>query len=185
MELTQLWLPILLSSVFVFLASSIMWMALPHHKADIKVLPDEKALTEPLAKLNLPPGTYMWPNCQSGESQSSPKFKARMDAGPWGSINILGCKPNFGANLALVFLFYLVVSVCVAYITSRSLAAGASCESVFWIACPTAILAYCAGGIPGAFFMGKPKRFMVTDFIDGVVHGLITAATFGWLWPAA
>ena len=66
MELTQLWLPIVLSAVFVFLASSIIWMALPYHKADIKVLPDEKALTEPLAKLNLPPGTYMWLNCGSG-----------------------------------------------------------------------------------------------------------------------
>ena len=173
MELTQLWLPILLSSVFVFLASSIMWMALPHHKADIKVLPDEKALTEQLGKLDLPPGTYMWPNCGSGESQSSPEFTARMDAGPWGSINILGCKPNFAANLALVFLFYLVVSVCVAYIMTRSLAAGASCESLFSVAGPTAILAYCAGGIPGAFFMGKPKRFMFTDFIDGNNRGII------------
>ncbi len=107
------------------------------------------------------------------------------DAGPWGSINILGCKPNFGANLGLTFVFNLVVGVCVAYITSQSRAAGASCESVFWVAGPTAILAYCAGGIPGAFFMGKPTRFMFTDFIDGLVFGLITAATFGWLWPAA
>ena len=160
-------------------------MALPYHKADIKVLPDEKALTEQLGNLNISPGTYMWPNCGSGESQNSPEFKARMDAGPWGSINILGCKPNFGANLGLVFLFYLVVGVCVAYITSQSQAAGAECASVFQIACATAILAYCAGGIPGAFFMGKPKRFMFTDFIDGVVYGLITAATFAWLWPAA
>ena len=185
MELTQLWLPIVLSAVFVFLASSIIWMALPYHKADIKVLPDEKALTEPLAKLDLPPGTYMWPNCGSGESQNSPEFKARWDVGPWGSINILGCKPNFGANLGLVFVFYLVVGVCVAYITSQSQAAGAECASVFQVACATAILAYCAGGIAGAFFMGKPKRFMFTDFIDGVVYGLITAATFAWLWPAA
>ena len=185
MDLTQLWPPILLSSVFVFLASSIMWMALPHHKADIKVLPDEKALTEQLAKLDIPAGTYMWPNCGSGESQNSPEFKARMDAGPWGSINIIGCKPNFGANLGLVFLFYLVVGVCVAYITSQVCVAGASCGSVFQVACATAILAYCAGGIPGGFFMGKPKRFMFTDFIDGVVYGLITAATFAWLWPAA
>ena len=78
-----------------------------------------------------------------------------------------------------------MVGVFVAYITSQSQAAGAECASVFQIACATAILAYCAGGIPGAFFMGKPKRFMFTDFIDGVVYGLITAATFAWLWPAA
>ncbi len=185
MELTQLWLPVVLSAVFVFIASSIIWMALPYHKADIKVLPDEKALTEPLAKLNLPPGTYMWPNCGSGESQGSAEFKARWDAGPWGSINVLSCKPNFGANLGLTFAFDLVVAACVAYIASQSCEAGASWESVFPVACVTAILAFCAGGIPGAIFMGKPKRFMFTDFFDGVVYGLITAATLAWLWPAA
>ncbi len=41
--LVQFWLPILASAVVVFLASSIAWMVLPHHKKDVKTLPDEKA----------------------------------------------------------------------------------------------------------------------------------------------
>ncbi len=39
--LSALWLPILLSAVIVFVASSIMHMALPYHRNDYKKLPDE------------------------------------------------------------------------------------------------------------------------------------------------
>ena len=41
--LTTLWLPILLSTVFVFIASNILHMAIPAwHRADYGKLPDEK-----------------------------------------------------------------------------------------------------------------------------------------------
>jgi len=39
--LAALWLPILLSAVIVFIASSIMHMVLPYHKSDYRQLPDE------------------------------------------------------------------------------------------------------------------------------------------------
>jgi len=34
-----LWLPILLSGAVVFVASSLVWMVLPHHKSDWAALP--------------------------------------------------------------------------------------------------------------------------------------------------
>ena len=184
MDLAQLWLPILVSAVIVFFASFVAWMVLPHHKQDVKALPDEKALTNHLKQLNLPPGTYMWPNCQSAEDMKSDEFKARYAAGPWGSINILPGQPNFGRNLVLTFVFYIVVSVFVGYITSLARAAGAGVVPVFRVAGAVGVLAYCAGGIPHAIFFGKPGRFVLTDFIDGVVYGLLTGATFGALWPS-
>lgn len=42
--LTALWLPILLSAVIVFVASSIMHMLLPYHQGDYQKLPDEDKL---------------------------------------------------------------------------------------------------------------------------------------------
>ncbi len=39
--LSALWLPILLSAVLVFVASSIMHMVLPYHRSDYEKLPDE------------------------------------------------------------------------------------------------------------------------------------------------
>ena len=43
--LTRLVLPIVLSTVFVFIASSIIHMALGYHRADYTRLPSEDALT--------------------------------------------------------------------------------------------------------------------------------------------
>ena len=43
-SLTALWLPILLSAIIVFVASSIMHMLLPYHRGDYLQLPDEDKL---------------------------------------------------------------------------------------------------------------------------------------------
>ncbi len=184
-DVCQLWMPILVSSLFVFFASSIIWMVLPHHKADIKVLPDEAAFVERLNQFPIPPGTYMWPNCGSGEGPNSPEFKARMDAGPWGSLNVIGNKPNFAVNLVSVFSVYIVVGVFVAYITSQARDVGATFSEVFQVAGATAMLGYCVGWLPNAIFFSKPRRFVVTDMCDNVVYALGTAATFAWLWPSS
>jgi len=173
-----------LSSVFIFIASSVIWMVLPYHKADIRKLPDESGFLSALKSQNIPAGVYMWPNCCDSTEMKSDDFKQRYDAGPWGSINVLAKKPNFARNMLLTFVFYLVVGVFVAYITSEARPFGANYLSVFQVAGATAILAYCAGGIPGAIFMGTPPRFIMTSLLDGVIYGLITAGTFGWLWPA-
>ncbi len=180
----QLWLPILVSAVVVFMVSGLVWMVLPHHKKDVKSVPDEKALFSGLEKLDLAPGTYMWPGCQPGQDMKSKEFRARCDAGPWGSMNILSGKPNFGSNLILVFLVYLVVSIFIGYITSLARPAGAAFLPVFRVAGATAVLGYCAGSIPNAIFFGKPGRFVLTDLLDGVVYGLLTAVVFALLWPA-
>lgn len=183
MDLVQLWLPILVSAVIVFFASFLVWMVLPHHKRDVKPLPDEKALTDHLRQLNLAPGTYTWPNCQSAEDMKSEEFKVRFAAGPWGSMSVVGRRPSFARNLVLTFLFYVVVSLFVGYITSLARAAGAGFLPVFRVAGAVGVLAYCAGSIPNAIFFGKPGRFVLTEFLDGVAYGLLTGATFGVLWP--
>lgn len=185
MDITQLCVPIFVSSLAVFFASFVAWMVLPHHKKDVRVLPDEKGMADFLKTADIPPGTYMWPNCQSTEEMKSDEFIARNDAGPWGSINILRAKPNFGANLLFVFMFYVVVSLFVAYITGQARHAGDAFMAIFQVAGATAILGYCAGSIPNSVFFSKPARFVFTDFLDSLVYGLLTGLIFAWLWPAA
>jgi hypothetical protein len=181
--ITELWLPILVSAVIVFFASFLAWMVLPHHRADVKTLPNESALTGHLETLNLAPGLYMWPGAKDAAEMKSDEYKKRYQTGPWGSMTVLGAQPSMGRNLALVFLFYLVVGVFVGYITYLARPAGSPYLSVFRVAGAVAVLAYCAGSIPNALFFGKPLRFVVTDLVDGVVYGLLTAGTFAWMWP--
>ena len=53
--LSALWLPILLSAVLVFVASSLIHMASPWHKSDYPKLPDEEQLIGALRPLVIPP----------------------------------------------------------------------------------------------------------------------------------
>ena len=46
--LAALWLPILLSAIIVFIASSIMHTVLPYHRSDYRKLPDEDTVVAAL-----------------------------------------------------------------------------------------------------------------------------------------
>src|SRR5439155_12760037 len=60
--LSALWLPILLSPVIVFVASTVIHMALPWwHKNDYRKVPNEDKLRDALRALAVPPGEYMVP----------------------------------------------------------------------------------------------------------------------------
>jgi hypothetical protein len=55
-SLAALWLPILLSAVIVFIASSIMHTVLPYHRGDYRGLPDEDNLLASLRGAGLTRG---------------------------------------------------------------------------------------------------------------------------------
>jgi hypothetical protein len=65
--LYSLWLPILLSSVVVFLVSSVIHMALPWHKSDYPKVPNEEGVMDALRPLAIPPGDYMIPRPLSAQ----------------------------------------------------------------------------------------------------------------------
>jgi hypothetical protein len=58
-------LPILLSAVFVFIASSIIHMATPWHKNDYSRMPNEDQVSDALRPLAIPPGDYVLPRCDN------------------------------------------------------------------------------------------------------------------------
>lgn len=184
-QVTDLWLAILIASACVFIASAIIWMVLPYHKTDIKMLPDEAAFKAAIIPLDLPPGLYMYPNCQDSSEMKSDEFKARWKAGPWGTINVLSAQPNFPINLLKTFIAFLVITVLVAYLTGVGLGPGAELLTVFRVAGTAALLGHCTGGLAGSFFLGKPTRFVVTDLIDGVIFAIITAGILALMWPGS
>ena len=57
----SLWLPILLSAVFVFIASSLVHMLLKYHVKDYSRLPSEDELMADLRKYDIQPGEYYLP----------------------------------------------------------------------------------------------------------------------------
>ena len=187
--LAELWLPILVSSVLVFIASALAWMVSPHHKQDWKGLPNEDGFLEALRANNTPAGQYIFPFCgdhkATAEAMKDPEKKKKWEAGPHGSLYLRAAPPNMGRNLGLMFAFYIVVGVFVAYLGNLSLGEDPEYLKVFQVTGCAAVMAYCLGFIPGAIWFGRTLRSTVMDLIDGVVYGLLTAGTFGWLWPSA
>ena len=58
-SLTELWLPILLSAVFVFIVSSILHMVIAVHKDDFKKMPGEEKVLEEMRAQSVQPGSYI------------------------------------------------------------------------------------------------------------------------------
>ena len=46
-SLMELWLPILLATILIFVASAVMWMVMPHHRTDWQSMPNGERVQEP------------------------------------------------------------------------------------------------------------------------------------------
>jgi len=182
--LGALWLPILLSAVFVFVVSAIIHMVLKYHNSDLHPLPNEDAVRAAIRSGNPAPGQYVTPYCREMKDMQTPEMQRKYAEGPVGLFYLRRPgPPNMGPLLGQWFLFTLVVSLFVAYIASHVLPSGTSYLSVFRVVGATGFLAYAAGSVPAAIWMGKPWGVAWKEMFDGLLYGLVTAGTFGWLWP--
>src|SRR5882672_1850898 len=171
--LSALWLPILLSSVIVFVASCVIHMALPWHKNDHRKVPNEDKLMDALRPLAVPPGDYMVPRPSNMQEMRSPAFSEKMKKGP----------VMMGKPLVLWFLYCAVVGVFAAYVAGRALPVGAPYLRVFQLVGATAFLAYAAALWQTSIWYRRAWSTTIKATIDGLVYALLTAGTFGWLWP--
>jgi hypothetical protein len=181
--LHTLWMPILLSAVFVFVASSIIHMVLPYHRSDYKKLPDEDKVLAALRSAGVTQGVYMFPHC-THKDMKSPEMLEKQKQGPIGSLTVFPAGPiNMGKHLTLWFLFCVVVGVFTAYLTGRTTASGMNYLSVFRVAGAVSFMAYGVGHLSNGIWMGQPWSNVTKHVFDGLIYSLLTAGTFGWLWP--
>lgn len=183
-ELQALWLPILLSSVIVFVVSSIIHMALPWHKSDYPRVPDEDKLRQALRPLAIPPGDYMVPRASSMEEMRTPEFAAKLQQGPVLMLTVMPNGPfTMGRNLVLWFLYSVVVGIFAAYVAGRALPAGTDYLRVFQLAGATAFIGYSAALWQHSIWYRRAWTTTLKATVDGLIYALLTAGTFGWLWP--
>ena len=185
--LSSLWLPILLSAVAVFIVSSIVHMVLPYHRSDFAGLPNEDEVVDALRRGNPAPREYMFPHSSEGmAAMKNPAFIAKFERGPIGTMILTpGRKPTMGKQLALWFVFTLVVSWFAAYIASRALAPGADDVEVTRFIMTASFLGYVMAAWPSSIWYGRPVSTNVKNTFDGLLYSLATAAVFCVLWPAA
>lgn len=183
-DLIQLWLPILLSAVFVFIVSSIIHMATPFHNKDFSKLPGEEAILEVMRRRSLEPGAYVFPCADSMKEMCTPEMVEKYDKGP---VGILYVKPNgpvnMGKHLTQWFLYSVLVGIFVGYASSVTLTPGAAFMSVFRAAGTTAMLAYVVGNAPSSIWKGQPWSTTFKLAFDGLIYSFGTGILFAWLWP--
>jgi len=181
--LTALWLPITLAAVIVFIASSIIHMVLPYHKSDYRQLPDEDNLRAAIRAAGVKPGIYHFPFCTHKEMKS-PAVMEKFKQGPVGFITVFPSgPPALPKFLGMWFVYCLIIGYFVAYLTGRTVAPGTPYLAVFRVAGTAAFFAYGLGNLSNGIWKGQPWGVTIKEVVDGLVYGLLTGGTFGWLWP--
>jgi len=181
----SLLLPILLSAVLVFVVSSIIHMASPWHKSDYPALPRQDEVRDVLRPFAIPPGDYMVPRAATMEEMKSAEFAAKMEEGPSLIVTVLPSGPfSMTRNLAMWFVYLLVVGVFAAYITGRALPPGAEYMDVFRFAGATAFIGYSAALWQMSIWYRRSWSTTIKATVDGLIYALLTAGIFGWLWPS-
>jgi hypothetical protein len=184
-SIPSLWLPILLSAVAVFIASSIIHMVLRYHSTDFGEVPDEDGVMEALRGFKIPPGDYVIPYAGSSKNMKSPEFIDKMTKGPVAFMTVMKSgTPSMGGSLVLWFLYSIVIGVIAAYVTSRAVGPGAEYLSVFRFAGSTTFVCYVVALWQNSIWYKRAWSSTIKNSIDGLVYALLTAGVFGWLWPS-
>lgn len=178
----SLWLPILISAVLVFIASSLIWVVVKYHNIDWQKLPDEDAARSALR--GAAPGQYSVPHAASDAARKSEEWQTKYKEGPAAMLVVV---PHgslaMGKQLVQWTIYCLAISFLVAYVASVTVPAGTEYLHVFRVAGTVGVLAYAGAAPMRSIWFGQPWSATAKDMIDGVIYGFLTAGVFGWLWP--
>jgi hypothetical protein len=183
-SLVSLWLPIVLSAVIVFVASSVIHMTPLWHKNDFPKMPREAEALEALRPLAIPPGDYFIPRASGMQEMRSQEFKDKLNRGP---VAVLTVMPNgqiaMTRSLVQWFVFLVVVGIFVALVTCRTLPIGTPYLRVFKVAGTVAFMAYALALCELSIWYRRSWSLTLKGAFDGLIYASLTAGTFGWLWP--
>lgn len=180
----SLWLPVLLSAVVVFAASSVIHMFLGYHSGDHRPLPGEEGVATALRAANVPPGNYMMPYAGSMKAMNTPEYQERVARGPVAMVTVLPAGgTGLGKQLGAWFVFAVAVSLMAAYVAGRAVPPGGPYLEVFRFAGTTAFAAYAVGTWSESIWYGRKWSTTLKNTLDGLIYALLTGGIFGWLWP--
>src|SRR3989475_3209931 len=181
--LVSLWLPILLSAVGVFLLSSVLHMFTGWHKSDYLKVPNEDRVMDTLRPLAIPPGDYMMPRPGSTEEMRSPAFVEKFKKGPVMMFTVMpGGTMAMGKNLAMWFLYSVVVGLFAAYVAWSALSPSAGYRDVFRFTGVTAFIGYSLALWQMSIWYRRAWLTTIKATVDGLIYALVTAGIFGWPW---
>ena len=183
-DLDQLWLPIIVSSVVVFVVSSLVHMVLPWHKGDFPKLPEEDKIMEALRPFKLTPGEFMAPRASGRKEMKSAEFADKLRKGPIFIITVFpNGRPGMGKSLGLWFVYTIIIGIFSAYVAGRTAVQPLDSMQVFRLASTTAFLGYAMALWEMSIWFGRPWRTSIKATADGLIYGIATGLVFSCMWP--
>jgi hypothetical protein len=179
-----LWLPILLSTILVFLMSAVLHMLLRYHRSDYAGVPDEKRVREALR--HIPPGDYHLPHAEAMSELGKPEMIKKFEDGPVGILTIRPTgSPSAMMNKSLIgwFVFCAVAGAVVAYVASRTLDSASPYLQIFRVSGVTAFLIYAGAAPIESIWKGRKWSTTFKEIFDGLLYSLLTAGSFAGFWP--
>ena len=183
-SILPLWLPTVVASVAVFLASFVIHMVVKWHQHDQKALPNEGAVAD--AMRGTPPGEYRMPFASSMQEMRTPAFHEKMKRDPIAIIGIAPYTPDLGFKkaLGLWFVYILVISWLSSHIAWGPLHDATPHHGIIVHTVGLAAwLGYGFGHAHQSIWGPKPWVQTIKNMVDGLVYALITGGIFAWLWP--
>lgn len=183
-SMSALWMPILLSSVFVFILSSIIHMASPWHKTDYPKMANEDQVMDALRPLAITPGDYMVPRPSSMADMKSAEFRAKVERGPRVLMTVMPASTmSMTRELVMWFVYLIVVGIFTAYISAHALAPSAPFLEVVRFAGAVSFIAYAAALWQLSIWYRRAWGITIKATVDSVLYCLVTGVTFAYLWP--
>jgi len=183
----DLWLPILLSGVLVFIASALIWTMLKYHNSEWHQLPNQDAVHAALKTSNPPAGLYMIPFTADEKERRSPEFMAKVAEGPSGMLTVMPRgKMGMGGMMAKSLVSNWVVSFFVAYVAWHAFnyrGTPPSYLGVFRVVGAMGFMSYSFASLMDSIWFSVPWKSWFLRALDALIFGLLMGGTFGWLWP--
>ena len=182
--LPQLWLPILLTAIFIFIASSVIHMVLKWHNPDYRRLSNEDEVRAAIRAGSPLPGLYALPHCTEMKDMQKPETMQKFVEGPVGFLTLRSTgAPAMGGTLLQWFAFTLVIAAAAGALALQSFGIDGNPRQAAHLVGIVSLLVYAGGNVPEGIWMGRPWISVLKHVIDGVIYGVISAVTFLWLWP--
>ena len=182
--LLALWLPILVSTVFVFILNFILYMVLPHHRTDFDRIEDEERFSGELKSHDLKRGFYAFPFAGSPVDAKDPEYQQRVETGPVGFLLIGPNRMSPSPKQLVQQLVYIAALITVvAYIAGQALAPGTEYLKVFQIVGASTFVAFAGAHFVWPIWYYHKWSVAVKSAFDALVSSLAVAGVFGWLWP--
>jgi len=172
-DLPQLWLPVLVSAVAVFIASSLIHMVFKWHNSDYRKLSNEDAVRDAIRAGAPAPGQYVLPHCADMKEMQGEAMQRKFIDGP----------PTMGGSLLQWFIYLLLVAAIAGAMALRVFGVQGSAHGAGHLVGLVSFLTYTGGSVQMGIWMGKPWGAVAKDILDGLIYAIISVLVFTWLWP--